>query len=615
MGNFANIIRFGWPYLQRYWGRLAAGVLLGILFGLINASFVWAVQTIVARLDPNTVLLPVASAQSSAMPEMFREWQRSLHDWINPWLPLAGRTLDWRQVVGGLLFFPLLAALRGYIGFLSSYCLAWVSERVINDLRVEVLRKMTTLSLDFFNRSTMGDMVTRVNGDTASLHRFLSLGISDLVKEPVTIVSIVAALCFINPKMALFPMLFLPLCIVPIVILGRKIRRAAASGVQVGITQTSMLMEALANIRVVKAFGLEGRQIENFSGLSKKLIHYGVKGMRSKELINPIVETISMVGLGALIVFIFYTQANLPETMGFLMGAGLLYQPLKKISGLHVLFQQTRVGVDRLITIFRMEPTVRDPVALAPMKAFHDKIVFQDVTFAYVTQPVILGLNIEISRGTKLGIAGESGSGKSTLINLLLRFHDPTSGQILFDGQDLRDFAQADLRSQIALVSQEVVLFDLTVAENIACGKSNSTREEIEAAAHAAFAHDFIMQLPQGYDTRIGERGVMLSGGQRQRLAIARAFIRNAPILILDEATAALDSQSEAEVQSAIDRLAENRTVICVAHRLSTLAAMDHVLVLSQGRLVERGGFEELLSKGGVFSSVAQRQGIVARQK
>ena len=613
MGNFANIIRFGWPYLQRYWGRLVAGILLGVLFGLVNASFVWATQTIIARLAPNAVVLPVAAGQSGAMPEVVREWQSHVNNWIHPWLPLAGRALDWRQVVGGLVFFPLLVALRGYVGFLSSYCLAWVSERVINNLRVEVLRKMTTLSLDFFNRSTMGDLVTRVNGDTAALHRCLSLGISDLVKEPVTIVSILIALCFINLKLTLFTLLFLPLCMVPLMILGRKIRRRATAGVQVGITQSSMLMEALAGIRVVKAFGLEGRQIENFNGLSQKLIHYGVKGVQAKELINPIVETISMVGLGGLLVFIFYSQAGLPDTVGFLTGVVLLFQPLKKLAGLHALFQQTRVGVDRLTAIFREQPTVRDPVSPTPLKPFHDKIIFHDATFAYAAQPVISNLNLEIPRGSKLGIAGESGSGKSTLTNLLLRFHDVTSGRIMFDGHDFRELAQADLRGQFALVSQEIVLFDQTVAENIACGKPNATRVEIEAAARAAYAHDFIAQLTQGYDTRIGERGVTLSGGQRQRLAIARAFVRNAPILVLDEATAALDSQSEAEVQRALDHLAENRTVICVAHRLSTLAKMDRIIVLSEGRIIEQGGYLELLQKSGVFSSMAQKQGLTIR--
>ena len=610
MGNFANIIRFGWPYLQRYWGRLAAGIFLGILFGLVNASFVWAVQTIIARLDPNAALLPVASVQSSALPDIFREWQRSVNDWIHPWLPLAGRALDWRQVVGGLIFFPLLVVLRGYIGFLSSYCLAWVSERVINDLRVEVLRKMTTLSLDFFNRATMGDLVTRVNGDTAALHRCLSLGISDLVKEPVTILSILAALCFINPRLTLFTLLFLPVCMLPLVILARKIRRAATAGVQVGITQSSMLLEALASIRVVKAFGMEARQVENFQGLSQKLVHYGVKGVQAKELINPLVETISMIGLGGLVVFIFYSQTNLPETVGFITGVVLLFQPIKKLSGLHVLFQQTRVGIDRLAALFCEQPTVRDPAAPRPLPLFRDRVSFQGVSFGYAAQPVINNLSLEIPRGTKLGIAGESGSGKSTLINLLLRFHDPISGQILLDEQDLRDVAQTDLRQQFALVSQEVVLFDMTVAENIACGKANASRAEIEAASRAAYAHEFVMQLPQGYDTRIGERGVTLSGGQRQRLAIARAFVRNAPILVLDEATASLDSQAEGEVQSAIDRLGENRTVICVAHRLATLAKMDQILVLSQGRVVEQGSFGELLRTRGIFSQMAQKQGI-----
>jgi ABC-type multidrug transport system fused ATPase/permease subunit len=212
----------------------------------------------------------------------------------------------------------------------------------------------------------------------------------------------------------------------------------------------------------------------------------------------------------------------------------------------------------------------------------------------------------------RLGIAGESGSGKSTLVNLLFRFYDPTAGVIRFDGSDLRTVSAYDLRQQMALVSQETVLFRQTVAENIACGRPGATREEIEAAARAAYAHDFVMQMPEGYDTYLAERGVNLSGGQRQRLAIARAFVRNAPILVLDEATAALDSQAEAEVQAAIDRLAENRTVVSVAHRLSTLAGMDQIIVLSRGRIVEKGAFQELLARDGVFADMARRQGIQA---
>jgi len=225
---------------------------------------------------------------------------------------------------------------------------------------------------------------------------------------------------------------------------------------------------------------------------------------------------------------------------------------------------------------------------------------------------VLEDIHFTIPRGFKLGIAGESGSGKTTLVNLLFRFYDPTAGAVKIDGLDLREVSLRDLRRLMALVSQDVILFDQTVAENIACGKPGATRAEIEAAARAASAHEFIRELPQGYDTRVGERGLTLSGGQRQRIAIARAFIRDAPILVLDEATAALDSQAEAEVQAAIDRLSVNRTVICVAHRLSTLASMDRIIVLAGGRLVEEGAFEELLQRGGVFAEMASRQGIRA---
>ncbi|HMO66121.1 MAG TPA: ATP-binding cassette domain-containing protein, partial [Verrucomicrobiota bacterium] len=241
---------------------------------------------------------------------------------------------------------------------------------------------------------------------------------------------------------------------------------------------------------------------------------------------------------------------------------------------------------------------------------FRDAVRFEHVGFRYDAEPVLVDFTLTIRRGEKLGLAGESGSGKSTLLNLLLRFYDPTAGRVTLDGTDVREFAAAELRGQMALVSQEIVLFDQTVAENIACGRPGATRAEVEAAARAAVAHDFITALPQGYDTPIGERGVTLSGGQRQRLAIARAFVRDAPILVLDEATAALDSQAEREVQAAIERLEEGRTVICVAHRLSTLANLDRILVLGRGRIVEEGTFAELLRAGGVFTAMARMQGI-----
>jgi ABC-type multidrug transport system fused ATPase/permease subunit len=256
------------------------------------------------------------------------------------------------------------------------------------------------------------------------------------------------------------------------------------------------------------------------------------------------------------------------------------------------------------------EPSVRESTAPVPCPAFQQEIAFDHVHFAYDTRPVLQDFTLTIRRGTRLGIAGESGSGKSTLVNLLLRFYDPASGSVSLDGCDLRRIRLGDLRSLMALVSQEVVIFDATVAENIAAGLPGATPADVEAAARAAYAHEFITRLPQGYNAPLGERGASLSVGQRQRISIARAFIRNAPILLLDEATAALDAQAEAEVQAAIERLEQNRTVLCVAHRLSTLASMDHILVLSDGRIIEQGTFGELLSADGVFAQMARRQGI-----
>ena len=629
MGNLGTIFRFGRHYLRRYWTRLAAGVLLGILFGLTNASFVWATKVMIGRMAPAEAFTPATTApplpanagQTNAVPtgesgsgftaKLKASAERVTDRVVDPWLPRFGRSIDWQQVLGGLLFLPLLVAMRGFSGYLSYYCLSWVGERVVNDLRGDVLEKLSGLSLDFFNRSTLGDLLTRVNGDTGMLQRCLSLGLGDLIKEPVTLLSVLVMLCVVDWQLTLWAVLFVPVCLGPIIVLGRKVRKASTQGWGTNISQSSLVVEVLSGIRVVKAFGLESMLVQRFRDLSRRLVHFSMKTVRAREQVNPIIETLSMVGVGLLLLYIVHKQRRIDDMVGYLTGLLFLYTPIKKLAALHILFQQTRVGVDRLTQILAEQPSVKEHPQARTISGFRSAFVFENISFSYGNAPVLQDIRLEIPRGQKLGIAGESGSGKSTLVNLVFRFYDPTAGAIRLDGLDLREARVADLRSQMALVSQEIVLFNETVADNIAYGKPGATREEIEAAAQAAFAHDFILQLPQGYETNIGEKGVTLSGGQRQRLAIARAFIRNAPLLVLDEATASLDSQAEAEVQAAIERLEENRTVICVAHRLSTLTSMDRIVVLSRGRIVEQGTFEELLRKAGVFAAMAQRQGIM----
>ena len=619
MKHILKVLRFGLPYLRRYWVRLAVGILAGILFGLSNASFVFATKTLIGRMAPQdkaqAELIQKQPEQERFSDSFKVRFDKKISQLVDPWLPYAGRPVDWLQVLGGILIFPTLIAIRGFMGYLTAYCMAWVGEKVVNDLRTDVLIKLNSLSLDFFNRATMGDMITHVNGDTATLQRCVRIACADLIQQPITALSVLGAMCLIDWRLTAAAMIFLPVCIIPVFVLGDKARRASRVANAVGITQSSLLFEMLSGIRVVKAFGLEAGQVERFRHYSQQIVRQTMKGIRAKELVNPIIETVSGVGFGLLVVYIAYKHHPVADMVGFLTGLIFFYTPVKRFAAIHVIFEQTAVGVNRLLHILEQQPTVKDTANPSPLHEFKAGIVFENVSFTYGREPVLHDFNLEIPRGTMLGVAGESGSGKSTLVNLLFRFFDPTQGTIRIDGLDLREVSSADLRKQMALVSQDIVLFDMTVAENIALGKTGATRAEIEAAARGAFVHEFIVSLPQGYDTRIGERGVTLSGGQRQRLAIARAFVRNAPILVLDEATASLDSRAEAEVQAAIDRLAEHRTVISVAHRLSTLAAMDRIIVLKEGRIVESGGFDELLRQGGVFAGMAARQGMTASRR
>jgi ABC-type multidrug transport system fused ATPase/permease subunit len=622
MGHLLKIWRFGLPYLVRYKTRFILALVLGLLFGLTNASFIWVSKTLIGRMEaparPATGMVMAAvtdgelpaPAPEGRLDRIKRRLGGVVEPAIDPWLPRAGRAIDWRQVLGGLLFLPLFVAARGYLGYLSNYFLAWVGERMVHDLRMDIIGKLHALSLDFFSRSKMGNHLTNLQTDTAMIRYCLTHTFADLTKHPASFAAVLAALFVIDHRLTLMVLVVLPLSVVPVFVLGRKIKKAAEGRRVAGVQQASLFVEAFSEVRIVKAFGLEDRQNRHFDHLSRSIVHHQMKEIQALRLINPTVETISVLGLGGLIVLIFYNQTELSDLVGFLTGVVLLFEPIKKLGGIHGVIQAASVGATRLIQLMAEEPSVREPKEARPVDGFRSELRFQGVSFAYEQHPVLRDLDLVIPAGAKVGIAGESGCGKSTIINLLLRFYDVTSGSVTLDGRDLRELRSADLRAQMALVSQESAVFDMTIAENIACGRAGVTRDEIEAAARAAHADEFIRRLPQGYDTRIGERGVTLSGGQRQRLAIARAFVRDAPILLLDEATASLDSHAEAEVQKAIEALERDRTVVCIAHRLSTLAEMDTIIVLREGRIVEQGGFEELLRADGAFTAMAARQGI-----
>jgi subfamily B ATP-binding cassette protein MsbA len=605
VNQLRRVLAFGLPFLWPYRSRFVAGIALAVFFGVSNGAFVLATKTLFERLSPS----PVAAGQTdpqglaSRLSEDFAAGMEKV-------LPRSGQPITPWQAAGAVLFLPFLMLLRSGASYLSAYCMTWVSVRVVRDMQIRVLEKLHSLSLDYFNKSTIGDLTTHIGGDTKRIYDAMNNGFSDLIKEPFTLLSILTGMIIIDAKLTLAAMLILPVVVVPILIVGNRLKRLAKRTVAVGISQGSGLFEALTGIRLVKAYGLESFQLDRYRAESLELANLDVKKVQAGKLVNPVIEVACTLGLGVLIIVVFATHQPVADFVGFLTGLVMLPSPIKRLAQMHVDLISATVSCERLEKFFALQPSVQEPPAPAPLSPLGRDLVLEKVYLDYGHDHVLRGIDLRIPKGHKLGLAGPSGSGKSSLINLLPRFYDPTAGRILWDGRDLRSFSTRDLRSHIALVSQDVVLFDTSVAENIALGKSSPTRAEIEEAAKLAFAHEFIVDLPRGYETRVGERGVMLSGGQKARISLARAFLRNAPILILDEATAALDAEAEKEVQKAIDRLEEGRTVVCIAHRLSTLANMDEIVVLEGGNIVERGSFQELLGQNGLFARMASQQGL-----
>ncbi len=605
MNQLRRVLAFGLPFLWPYRTRFLAGVGLALFFGLTNGAFVLATKTLFERLSPS----PVAAGQVDPQALATRV-SGDFAEFMEKILPRSGQPITPLQAAGAVLFLPFLMALRAGSNYLSAYCMTWVSARVVRDMQLRVLEKLHSLSLDYFNKSTLGDLTTHISGDTRRIFDAMNNGFADLIKEPFTLLSILAGMIIIDARLTLAAMVILPLVILPILIVGNRLKRLARQTVSVGISQGSGLIEALSGIRLIKAYGLERFQLDRYRGESMDLVNLEVKKAQAGKLVNPVIEVISTLGLGVLIIVVFATHQSVSDFVGFLTGLVMLPNPVKRLAQMHVDLVSATVSCERLESFFSQQPSVKEPAAPVRLSPLQRELALEKVFMDYGHNHVLRDVDLRIPQGFKLGLAGPSGSGKSSLINLLPRFYDPTSGRILWDGRDLRDFSTADLRRQIALVSQDVVLFDASVAENIGLGRDGATPSEIEQAARQAFAHDFISDLPRGYDTRVGERGVMLSGGQKARISLARAFLRNAPILILDEATAALDAEAEKEVQKAVDALEEGRTVICIAHRLSTLANMDEIAVLESGRIVERGPYTRLLAQGGLFARMAAQQGI-----
>ncbi len=523
----------------------------------------------------------------------------------------------------GLLLLPLVVIavflIKGVGSYGQEYYMNYVGEDIIRRLRNQLYDRIQDLPLSFFQREGTGTLMSRITNDVNILKSMVSTAVTSSLRDVSTIIGLSAVILYQNWRMAILAFIVLPAAFLPVFILGRKVRRVSTGCQQAMAELNAFLHETFAGNKIVKAFGMEGHEKARFFDKTDRLFKLEIKGVIVQALSSPIMEFFGGLGI-AFVIWYGGSQVidgrTTPGTfMSFLACVLLLYDPVKKISRLNNSLQRGLAAADRVFDIIEAPSEITDPPTPRRIAAGAHDIVFDKVAFSYGEEAVLKGVDLAVNPGEVLALVGMSGGGKSTLANLIPRFYDVTGGRILIDGTDIRQLAVADLRRQIAIVTQEPILFNETVRDNIAYGRPEAGEDRIVDAAKAAFAHDFITRFPNGYDTMIGELGGRLSGGEKQRLCIARALIKDAPILILDEATSSLDSEAEAVVQKALENLMRGRTTIVIAHRLSTIAGADHIAVVVGGRIVETGTHDTLLSRQGEYCKLYSMQYATGRDR
>jgi subfamily B ATP-binding cassette protein MsbA len=529
--------------------------------------------------------------------------------------PVLDKVILAKDMRLGLLLPPalvLVTILKGAAAYARDYMMGWIGQKIVNDIRDQLYTHIESLSFSYFTKTPTGTIISHIVNDVNLVQGALTRAPSTLVQGVLTMVALVGYIFYVNWRLAAFMIIVLPFAGIALSKFSKRFRRASTTTQEQMGALTSHLHETISGIRIVKAFGMEAYESKRFAERNKDLFDSLMRSIKTGALSHPVMEVISIFGTSLVILFGLYYIANGTMTVGdffsFMAALVLFYRPLRDLNGTNNTVQDGVAAAKRIFDVLDTKPEIKNrPGALDAQRAFKT-IEFKNLSFKYEDDLILKNIDLTVQAGETIAIVGKSGGGKTTLVNLLPRFYDVSGGVILIDGRDLRDLSIESLRSLTAIVTQQTILFNDTVKDNIAYGNTARSFDDVVRAAQSAYADGFIQALPSGYDTIIGESGVKLSGGQRQRIAIARALLKDAPILILDEATSSLDTQSEREVQKALDTLMQGRTSFVIAHRLSTIMNADRIIVLKDGRIVEQGRHEELLSLGGEYTSLYEQQ-------
>ena len=562
-------------YSRPYFGLIALGIILASVISAMNGAIAWLVKP---------VLDDIFLAKNMTMLKL---------------LPLA--------VV-------LIYLIKGLAEYAQTCIMKSVGQKIITRLRYELYEHINSMSMSFFERIPSAVLMARITNDVKNLSSVSSKVIADLARETTTLIALLVVVFWRDYKLASISILVLPLSAIPMVKIGQKLKKLSRKRQEKIAQINNLLQETFVGTKIVKAFCMEDAENAKFGRMNRQLYRLIMKSVRADEITSPLIE---FLGSACLAVIIWYGGYQVivgnttPGTFfSFVAALFLMYKPIRKFSKMNNTVQDAMASAERVFSILDTPQDIKDHENAIELTGLKKKLEFKNLNFQYNEKDglVLQDINVDITKGEMVALVGMSGAGKSTLANLIPRFYDATSGTILIDGTDIRKYTVASLRKNIGIVTQESILFNDSVRYNIAYGRADCSEDEIVRAAKDAYAHDFITQLPQGYDSLIGERGCRLSGGQRQRIAIARALLKNPDILILDEATSDLDTESEYYVQKALENLMQARTTLVIAHRLSTVINADKILVFDDGRLVDSGHHEELIKRDGIYKVLFERQ-------